>query len=884
MMKAVLAAEWLRRSSIGRIGLALCTCSLTAPMFAQENGPPNIVIILADDLGYGDVGFNGCSDIPTPNIDALAANGVSCTDGYVTEPFCAPSRAAILTGRYQQRYGFENNLEYNIANAGNSDQGLPLSEIILPQLLRPAGYVSAAIGKWHLGFAPAMLPLQRGFDHFVGFTGSQSHYYNCWLYNDNTRFFDTEYLTDEFTQEAVSFINAHASQPFFLYLAYNAVHTPYDTPPDRYMQRVSYITNPARRVYAAMVVALDDGVGQVVQALAANNVLNNTLIIFLSDNGAAFSGATRQSNLPLRGYKQDMLEGGIRVPFAVQWPARLNGQSSYQGMVSSLDIVPTVAAAAGVALPTDRDYDGMDIMPYLTGQEISPVRTFYWRWFGLGPDGPLGALNTIWGVRNGSLKLVVERAMDTQPPALYELSTDIGETTDLSLQQPDQVAALQTLYNQWQRTALPALWRRNSDVQLLPLVLAGDWNGFNIGDEVAPWSFSRIKAPDPVGTPDAYNWLATTIHIATNGGDTTPGTHQFVLVGDKTYATQWGGATIGIDGVTQVPSFSGSHLGPTNTITLENEFYYSMRVVDTMDQPNPGMGMSLAVMKTSAPPVTISRTGQAPEYPTSSDPIIVTMTTNQARSVEERVYLRWSNDWFLTSHIIEATPGEDGVTYTATIPPQAEGNTCFYTVLTSTADLTGYTGSGIIDELTLAVNGTFNALPTPPPVSPTPTPTATATATPTETPTPTPTDTPTPTPTPSDTVTPSPTETPTPTGTPTATPTDTPTATPTATETQTPTPTPTATATATATATPTPPQITLTAQGRLINGQRAADLSWSGATSDRVDVYRDGALIVRPMNDGFYTDRIGGPPPGTFTYQVCNAGTQTCSNQATVTF
>ena len=318
--------------------------------------------------------------------------------------------------------------------------------------------------------------------------------------------------------------------------------------------------------------------------------------------------------------------------------------------------------------------------------------------------------------------------MDTQPPALYDLSTDIGETTDLSQQQPDQVAALQTLYNQWQNIAVPALWQRHLDASLLPLVLAGDWNGFDKQDHGPPWTFTLITAPDPVGTPDAYNWLTTTIHVATSGGDTTPGTHQFVLVGHENYATQWGGVTIGIDGVTQIPSFSGTQLGPRNTITLENNFYYSMRVIDTIGQSQPGVGMSLAVMKTSAPPVTISRTGQAPEYPTSSDPITVTMTTNQPKSVEERVYLRWSNDWFITSHIIEASPGGDGLTYTATIPPQPDGNSCFYTVLTSTVDLTGYTGSGIIDDLTLALNGTFNALPTPPTPSPTPTPTATATA------------------------------------------------------------------------------------------------------------------------------------------------------------
>ena len=729
---------------------------------AQDH--PNIVVIVADDLGYGDVGFNGCPDIPTPNINAIAANGVLCTNGYVTEPFCAPSRAALLTGRYQARFGFDSG-----PNEDNPNPllGLALTESILPQYLKQAGYVSGIIGKWHLGFSSLMWPTARGFDEFVGFPFGISNYYNVNLYRGTVKFFNRTYLTDEFTQEAVSFINNHATQPFFLYLAYNTPHNPYDTPPSVYMQRVSYITDPDRQLYAAMICALDDGVGQVIQTLSANNILDNTLVFFLSDNGApdwnSFDG-TRQSNLPLRGYKLDMLEGGIRVPFAVQWPARLAGNSVYSGMVSSLDIVPTVAAATGITLPSDRSFDGVDVMPYLTGEQTSPERTFYWRFFGLGSTGPLDAFNTIWAVRSGPLKLVVERAKDTLPPALYDLSTDIGETTNLASTEPDEVATLQSLYNQWQLIAVPALWQKDSDNHLLPLVLAGDWNGYNINDTSSPWSFSEIYCPDPVGTPDAYNWLTSTIHVSSAGGDTTPGVHSFNIVAAHNLMTQWGGTTINIDNITQVSAVNSSKLGPPNTVTFDDGSYYSVRLIDTDDQSRPGVPMSLAFMKTSAPPVSISRTGQSPLYPTSGQPIVVSIATSQPKSPEERVYLRWSNDWFITSNIIEAMPSGDGVTYSATIPPQPPATTCFYSVLTSTADLNGYTASGSIDTLTLAMNGTFNALATPTP-TPTPSPTPTPTSTPTPTPTSTPTSTPTPTPTPTLTPTPTPTATPNPTPT-----------------------------------------------------------------------------------------------------------------------
>ena len=268
--------------------------------------PPNIIVILADDLGYGDVGFNGCPDYATPYIDSIANNGALCTDGYVTHPFCSPARAALLTGRYQQRFGYE---EPPNGDDTNPRLGLPETETTLAQILKPAGYVCGAVGKWHVGGTSNIQPLQRGFDEFFGFLGASSSYYNAELLQGSTRITETAYLTDAFTREGVSFINRHATTPFFLYLAYNAVHAPYDTPPQTYLDRVPNITDPDRQKYAAMVTALDDGVGEVLQALQANNILNNTLIFFFSDNGAPQHSFTR--NNPLRGYKLNVLEGAF---------------------------------------------------------------------------------------------------------------------------------------------------------------------------------------------------------------------------------------------------------------------------------------------------------------------------------------------------------------------------------------------------------------------------------------------------------------------------------------------------------------------------------------------------------------------------------------------
>ena len=677
-----------------------------------QSQQPNIVIILADDMGYGDVSYNGCPDYQTPNIDSIASNGILCTNGYVSHPFCGPSRAGLLTGRYQQRFGHEEN---PADDNDNPRLGLPETEITLPQILKPAGYVCGTVGKWHLGAASNLHPLQRGFDEFFGFLGAASNYYNANLLQGETPIVETSYLTDAFTREGVSFINRHATESFFLFLAYNAPHDPYDQPPAIYMDRVRNITDPDRQNYAAMVTALDRGVGQVLQALRANNIVSNTLIFFLSDNGAPPNqyDVVYDRNEPFRGNKMNVLEGGIHVPFAVQWPARLLSPLVYEKPVSSLDIVPTAAAAAGVSLPSNRIYDGLNLIPYFAGEQVGPDRTLFWRWADLGSDGPPGSGDTIWAVRSGDLKLVTERYTTGQPPALYDLSNDIGEAQDLALTRPGDVDALQQLYAQWNAQIISTLWRHEYAYGLQPLVLAGDWNAFNISDSHLPWRLTRITAPatQGAGTPDAYNWFTNTIHVAATGGDTTPGLHSFALVAGGNYSTQWGGVTINIDGTTSVPFFSGIGLGPTNSITFEDGFYYSFRLLEWGEQI--GSSMNLGVFKTSEPPVSVSVSGQTPQTPTADDPVVVSITTSQPKSLQERIYLRWSTDFFITSHLSVADGA--GTSYSATITPQPSGTAIQYCVLTSTVDLSPFVTSGIIDSLTLAVTGNVKFIVSDPP-------------------------------------------------------------------------------------------------------------------------------------------------------------------------
>ncbi len=325
--------------------------------FAADNtAKPNVLIIVADDLGYADVGFQGCKDIPTPNIDSIAAAGVRCSNGYVSCPVCSPTRAGLLTSRYQQRFGHEFNPGPNNDTDKAAEFGLPLTETTLATTLKGAGYNTALVGKWHLGFDEKYRPRQRGFDEYFGFLGGAHQYLPqgkraaanaAAIYRGDSPVQETEYLTDAFAREAAAFVERQKAEPFFLQLTFNAVHQPLQAP-DKYLSRFSGIEDETRKTYAAMLSALDDGVGKVLETLRRKGLEENTLIFFISDNGGP-THANGSKNTPLRGDKATVWEGGIRVPFLVQWKAKLPAGKTYDQPVIALDIGATAAAAAGTA-------------------------------------------------------------------------------------------------------------------------------------------------------------------------------------------------------------------------------------------------------------------------------------------------------------------------------------------------------------------------------------------------------------------------------------------------------------------------------------------------------------------------------------------------------
>jgi len=437
--------------------IALTVLAGCAP--EPANHPANVVVILSDDQGYADVGVHGSKDIPTPHIDSIARNGVRFSNGYASAPQCAPSRAGLLTGRYQNRFGFEENVYA-------TDGGLPAEEITFGDRMRAAGRVTGFIGKWHLGGQYYNHPLERGFDETFGFLGALSSYLppvGQSSIPNLTRGRDpvvvTDYLTRAFGREATAFIDRHQNQPFFLLLAFNAPHEPVQASQE-YLDRFAQIGNPTRRAYAAMVAALDDAVGEVLDKIAACGLEDRTLIFFLSDNGgplgATWNGA---SNEPLQGAKGNVLEGGIRVPFLVQWKGRLPAGSVYEDPVIALDLLPTALAAAGVEARPEWKLDGVNLLPYLEGRRTTPPHdVLFWRFIFRPP--PLSRRN--WAIREGDWKLVntkvrlpgKQRAWRSVSK-LINLRVDPHEDHDLSDVEPERAKALAARWAAWDAELMP---------------------------------------------------------------------------------------------------------------------------------------------------------------------------------------------------------------------------------------------------------------------------------------------------------------------------------------------------------------------------------------------------------------------------------------------
>lgn len=447
-------ALMLKRSRLLLSLLAVLLGLSTSVVGAKDR--PNIVLIVADDLGYSDVGFNGCKEIPTPHLDELAASGVVFTNGYASHPYCSPSRAGLLTGRHQQRFGHESNPEPDTQWHGEDTPGMPLTETTLADALKEAGYVTGAIGKWHLGDAKPFWPNCRGFDEWFGFSGGGFSYWGDLGKKDpllgvhrGDEPVDPQtltHLTDDFSTEAVKFIQRHETEPFFLYLAYNAPHAP-DHATRAHLQKTAHIEYGGRAVYGAMVAGMDEGIGRVVDQIRESGLGENTMIIFYSDNGGRREHAV---NFPYRGHKGMLFEGGIRVPFLVSWPGTVRSGMKEESPITALDLFPTALAAAGMDPSQNDKLDGQNLLPVLTDAEQRlPERPLFWR-YSMGDD------SYGYAVRDGNWKLIDSRYKDRK--LLFDLANDPWEREDLAEQHPEQVARLSRMMEAWDARNVPPKW------------------------------------------------------------------------------------------------------------------------------------------------------------------------------------------------------------------------------------------------------------------------------------------------------------------------------------------------------------------------------------------------------------------------------------------
>lgn len=431
--------------------LQIITISVLIVLFiacsTKKDQAPNVIIFLADDAGYSDFGFMGSKDLKTPNIDKISEQGVHFTDFHVTGSVCAPSRAGLMTGRYQHRFGAE-------FNYGSKEEGVPTSELMLSELLKEHGYKTAAYGKWHLGEIPEYHPNKRGFDEFYGFLGGHRKYFadekddnpkknTAMQHNGENITFDG-YLTDVLGNSAIDFIKSNKENPFFIYLAYNAVHTPMQATDED----MALFEGHPRQKLAAMTWALDRSIGKVMQTLKDEGIDDNTIVIFLSDNGGP-TGQNTSSNLPLKGTKGTEFEGGHRVACAIRWNDKIEAGSKYEKLTSAFDLFPTIIEAAGIKTSTKNKLDGVALQPYLSGENTAaPHDKLFWR-------------ITPWAAaRVGDMKVV--RA-DTFGIGLYNLHKDIGEIENLATQKPEELAKIENELVNWEKQMAEPFGKRSPD-------------------------------------------------------------------------------------------------------------------------------------------------------------------------------------------------------------------------------------------------------------------------------------------------------------------------------------------------------------------------------------------------------------------------------------
>lgn len=430
------------------LAAAILVILAATPVGAADGRKPNVIIFLSDDVGYGEYGFQGNTQIPTPNIDSIARNGVRFTNGYVSGPYCSPTRAGLMTGRYQTRFGHEFN---GGGPAGGKGFGLPLTETTIADRLKALGYATICVGKWHLGGPPTYLPPKRGFDEFYG-TVANTPFFNPPNFVDSRVSGEIQpikdenfYTTDAYAQRSIEWIDKNKDRPFFLYLPFNAQHAPLQAT-KKYLDRFPNMTDEKRHTFAAMMSAMDDAVGRVLEKVRAIGQEENTLIFFFSDNGGP-TPQTTSGNGPLRGFKATTSEGGVRIPFCAQWKGKIPSGQVYENPIIQLDLLPTAVKAAGGTIEPGWKLDGVDLIPYLSGKNSArPHETLFWR-FG-----------EQWAIRKGDWKLVASR-IDNNRPRLINLAQDIAEANDLSDKNPEKVKELLSDWRRWNTEQKDPLWK-----------------------------------------------------------------------------------------------------------------------------------------------------------------------------------------------------------------------------------------------------------------------------------------------------------------------------------------------------------------------------------------------------------------------------------------